>query len=646
MTGGNELAVGSKKEPDNANLTVIFKGLNKCNAGCTFCCVGTPEGKIISWDDFIQVADSLEDYIREKRIAHMTYTFHGGEPTLLGAELLNKMCERVNQMPVKVWFNMQSNMLSIPHDIREIISKHQIKVGTSVDPLDLGRLDKAGKSVFSRWLTNCLDFLQNGQPPGAIYVVTKSSLGHAQRVYDICEAIGSLVGQRFALQINPVYAQGKASENQEEVGITADEFGSFLIDMWRIWEENRRSISLAPIQSFAGYFRTPDKNRMPHLSCTFLGDCKGSHVGIDYDLNVAGCGRRLDSQAFLGNLNTDSLAAILDNNHESILISGRSDRLRDGACRDCDFFHLCHGGCPDDAWLESKDLRAPHHWCSSYRQMFEAMAEEIPNYRKPATPPPFRTKNESEKLEVLAIDKPAHIPEKSDKRPREVWVLPDSEGKWLGFDSEFPMPKERKNYDRMRLWCYNRQVNSLVMWEDLLQSRGIAIVLFEAEGLEEAMNILNSLRAFIILDVFSILKEKNGAHILNKCIERFTGDPLWFSQVLPFSQMITKRVKRESFAFKNCFGLTPDQFVVKYENQDQNDNMDCRDIISRLEQEADTNLAEWVLGRRPCLNCSYFRTCGARFALGDGEPCANEMISIVAHVHNTAKKLENILENQ
>lgn len=625
----------------SSQLTVIFKGLNKCNAGCTFCCVGNPKGKIVTWANFTRIADELERYLQQQDIKRLTFTFHGGEPTLLGADLIDKICRRVNQMPVTVSFNMQSNLIAVPASVWQVIRKYEIKIGTSVDPLGLDRVDKAGDDAFARWLTTYLDFAPQGRAPGAIYVITKTSLGQAQRIYDICESIGTLVGQRFGLQINPVYAQGRAFDRRKELTITPKELGEFLVDMWRIWEVNRRSISLTPIQNFADFFRRSEHNKTPHLSCAFTGDCSG-HVGIDYDLNVAGCGRRLDSQAFMGNLRKDSLISILGNNHENHVISSRLRQLEKGLCSDCRFFRLCHGGCPDDAWLATKDINKPYHWCSSYRLLFESMENEISDYRQPPVPPPFLPKRDTEKMEILAIEEPEQIPEVV-RNLTEIWLLPDVNGTWLRFDSTIPLPKWSGGRSQMRLWCYNRHVNSLVMWEDLLQTKGVAVVLFEAEGLETAMNILNSLRAVIVLDVLSIVRAIDGPKILKKVVKLFTEDPLWHSQVLPFSEMIAKMAKFETSSFKNSFGFGLGHFTIKVPKNRTLGNEESRTIITRLRIESEARPTDWVLNRRPCLSCLYFRICRAQFAPGDGNQCSNELLPIVAHVHETGHKLRSIL---
>ena len=100
------------------------------------------------------------------------------------------------------------------------------------------------------------------------------------------------------------------------------------------------------------------------------------------------------------------------------------------------------------------------------------------------------------------------------------------------------------------------------------------------------------------------------------------------------------------FSFQNSFGFGLEHFTIKIQENSTHKNEDSRMIISRLKEDFDTISSDWVLKRRPCLNCLYFRICGARFATGDGNPCARELLPIVDHVQKAGHKLRSILLSQ
>ena len=65
--------------PLHRGLTVIFKGSNRCNARCTYCSVGQPGARMVTWDDFEVLATNLEQLVAAWPVGQVVFTFHGGE---------------------------------------------------------------------------------------------------------------------------------------------------------------------------------------------------------------------------------------------------------------------------------------------------------------------------------------------------------------------------------------------------------------------------------------------------------------------------------------------------------------------------------------------------------------------------------------
>jgi uncharacterized protein len=629
--------VNSSSNPKS--LTVIFKGLDKCNSNCSFCSVGNTMGKIMKEADFEIVAEQLKELVKQWCVEDLHFTFHGGEPTLLGAEFIEKICRTVSTLAPSVKFNMQSNLINLPESIINVLDRHEIKIGTSVDPLGMDRVSKSGENLFWPWLKNYVRLAVRGCPPGAIYVVTRNSLGNAQQIYDICEAIGNITGKRFSLQVNHVYAQGKAGFLGSKLNISAEEFGGFMTKMWKIWEMKRRTLSLSPIDTFAEYFRHGGQKPLDTLMCAFSKNCARSHVGIDFDLNVAACGRRLDSKAFMGNLRNDSLVHILENNEEMDAFETRADRLQQKEpCSQCEYFKLCHGGCPDDAFLGSGGINELDPLCKGYKTLFQSMEREIGSLSKPPAPPPNIPLTESKKSEVLCVVKIGDLPREAH-HCTQIWMLPDPEGNWLCFDSGL-MDRMKVIYsDSILLWCFNRQVKSLMMWEDLVNSPNTRVCLFEPHGLGQALNLLNSLNVTVFLDVISICRQ-GGLDELKIAVDRLTSDPLWQIQIFPFSDIIVNVISNRTSEFIDRFGLTPGYFRITYTGG-------AEDISGNIVNEAlNTTLAspiDWVQGRAGCLACEFFGVCGTRFSTDPVHGCSANLRALVRMAYEVAKKMVEVM---
>jgi radical SAM protein with 4Fe4S-binding SPASM domain len=627
--------------PRNGSLTVVFKGSNRCTARCVFCSVGEPGARIICWPDFELVATELERLAEQYNLARLRFTFHGGEPTLLGAEFIDRACQRIRQLPVETSFSMQSNLLWDEEELVQVIERHQIQLGTSMDPICGERRTPAGEDAFPAWLERFLILAERGLTPGAIFVVTRAALGQARRLYQIAESLSAAIGRPFGLQVNPVYAQGRAAIDRERL-ISPREFGDFLVDLFDRWNAGARRIALTPIQQLADSFPRPLGGR--NLSCTFQRDCSRSHVGIDFDLNVAGCGRRLDSGAFFGNLRERSLLELMQQSDEQRAIAGRAARLSAGECQGCDYFALCYGGCPDDAWLSTGSVERRFEWCESYRALFEAIEQRLtvpsdarPVPRAPRALPLVRVHPVLEAGATLQLDE--------TDEPTEVWLLPDEAERALSFDSPLGFPRGPRRV-ALRLWVPNRRRRSLLMWEDLLRQRGCSVVLFETTDLEETLNVLNALGAWIQLDLLRLLEEPEAERVLDRVLERFITDPLWKAQLLPFSSILQRAMHGRPSSYVTRWGMHPGRFRLVPAHTEPPEGGEGARILAELRDAQYASLAAWLGARRPCLECELRDVCGGCLARGDTRPCHPWALRMVRRMVEVAAEVRDTWESQ
>jgi len=215
--------------------------------------------------------------------------------------------------------------------------------------------------------------------------------------------------------------------------------------------------------------------------------------------------------------------------------------------------------------------------------------------------------------------------------PAHTWVLPTADGAVLKFGSSLSTLSERTR-GPVRLWLHNGQVRTLPLWERFLSQRGVSVGLFEADGLEDAANLLNSLGARIFLDTAAICSCDGGVDSLARVVDRFLFDPLWKTTLYPFSEMVRNISNRRPFMYRGVTGwfpctaepvLQPDLSASTLPPQ----------LMDRLAAESNTSLAQWVMDRRPCMECPHLRSCNATLAQGNGQACDPRLFSLVEKVN-------------
>lgn len=601
-------------------LTVILKATDMCNAACTFCSIGPSGTHRMAWDDFEHLAEELERTVEQWKLGHLGLTFHGGEPTLLGARWIDRACERVGRIAADVSFSMQSNLVRFDDAMVEVVRRHGIRVGSSFDPLVGQRRLVNGTDAYPRWVEAYRRLSNEGLSIGAIFVVTRDAIDRVDELYDICAGLGELTEQPFGLQVNPVYAQGKA---RSAGGLLLDPkaYGAFLVSLWRRWEESGRSVNVTPIRQFVTAFEHP--GRAEGLLCTFGKDCTTSHVGVDFDLHVAGCGRRLDAGAVLGDLRHAHLDDLVLGSEEKRWIAIRSGALRETRCAECRFYWACQGGCPDSADLGMGSLMDRFPWCESYTQLFEALERTVtPTTQRPPLRTTVRLGTRPEELRGGAV--------RGERVQR--WLMPTADGRALGFDSPL---KELLSSDteRLRLRIHNRHARALTMWNDVIRRQEVSVELFESEGLEVALNVLNALGADVTLDVPSIAEQPGGEPALEAALDRYATDPLWRVQVHPFSELLLLAVEgRRSESINRC-GLVPGTFDVVWSAQGAAGGDEAP--FALLRREVNRGLTDWQAAHEPCRKCPNVSFCGGRLAPDDA-PCAPGVRRLVDRIGETA----------
>jgi uncharacterized protein len=620
-------------------LTIIFKGTNACNAGCRFCSAAGHKGGQITAEDFEILAGRIEEYVAEAGIEQLGFTFHGGEPTLLGARFLEQVCVRLRQLPIPVDFSMQSNLLAFPSALLAVVRRFGVRVGSSVDPIESGRCTVDGKDTFPAWLRNREMLARAGMYGGAIFLVTHPAASQGKRVYRILNSTASLGDKQPVFQFNLVYPQGRAAENSDLL-VSAEEGGRFLVEAYEAWEESGRASHVSLFADLADWFDSARQNA-PRLACGYMGRCHQTHLGIDSDLNLAGCGRGLDAEAFYGNIRLDSISSLVEKSDERSKLATRSAQLKDGACADCEFFPVCNGGCPDDAVLGTGDVMDRTAHCAAYKMLFEAMAARA---GAPRVPPANLQPALNSVIHVGTLA--GEAPNFTDGDDRlECWLLPTADGRTLKFSSRLKGALNTRA-QRVRIFVPADQLKSLHLWAPVVSDDRVEVVLFDCpEALLDNLAILGRLHAHVRLDLASLFARGWTEQAALELAGRYLREAEWKVRIEPFESMLIAAVRGERVPLKNCLGLTPGHYRVCIGSLAGISDDGRRMVKELLESEAAAATA-YFSDHRACMDCDSFVVCGSRFASFNMGGCSSALRELAARLQASAAEIQTNLSEE
>jgi uncharacterized protein len=368
-----------------------------CNLDCSYCYFLSKE-LLFPGSRFRMAHATLERYVQQYLASQppgpVTFTWQGGEPTLLGLpffELVVDLQRRHCPADRSVVNTVQTNGTKLDDDWCRFFRRHDFLVGISLDgPRDLHdayRLDKAGNGSFDRVLRGLALLRRHGVDVNVLTTVHAANQHEPLRVYRF---LRDEAGARF-LQFIPIVERDNQTGFQEgdavtERSVDARAYGSFMVRIFDEWV--RRDVCRVFVQLF-------DVTLGKYLGdggglCVFAETC-GTALALEHTGDVYACDHYVEPAHHLGNLLELPLLQLVDDPRK--LAFGRAKRgTLPRACRECDVRWLCHGGCPKDRIARTSGGEAGlNYLCEGYDQFFRhtmpfmrMMADEVRHRRPPA----------------------------------------------------------------------------------------------------------------------------------------------------------------------------------------------------------------------------------------------------------------------
>lgn len=356
--------------------TLIIKCTERCNANCSYCEVIHAHAGVsdMSRDTLELLFQRIDEFLRTRPDETLLFTWHGGEPMLLGPEFFAMALELQNQYCAetkgRISHAIQSNLTRLTkRHIAPLKALGIDHVGTSYDPMPgiRGLGPSVNTRAYNRAFLRGTSLLErHGMTWGLIYVVTQKSLADPVSVFHtLCN-----LNPRQGFMMNPVLV---APDGPRHLAITPEEYAEFLGEIFPVWFKSRdRYLGVQPFQ----YVWDRIVNGSGTQMCSDAGRCWSTHLNIDPLGEVSQCGRASDLGILeWGNIRDSSLSELYERSRN--VLSGRTVRLRDGECKDCVLFSICSGGCPIDGFEAHGSVDRKTGWCNAKRRFLFKYFEPV-----------------------------------------------------------------------------------------------------------------------------------------------------------------------------------------------------------------------------------------------------------------------------
>ena len=258
--------------------------------------------------------DLLEEYIVQHIEASpspaITFSWHGGEPTILGLDYFRKIValERKHRPPGRRIINgIQTNGILLDEEWCRFLAAEGFGVGLSLDGPpemhDRYRVTK-GREPTHRQTMRAFDLLQRHRIPCDILcVVHDQNVHYPAQIYSFFKEIGGLyVGFLPVVERKQDSQSGVSSHT-----VPSEAFGMFLCTIFDEWM--RRDIGRITVQIFDEASRPA--LGLEHSLCIFRETC-GEIPVIEHNGDFFPCDHFVDAEHRLGNISETPLVTLLE----------------------------------------------------------------------------------------------------------------------------------------------------------------------------------------------------------------------------------------------------------------------------------------------------------------------------------------------
>lgn len=416
----------------NAFQVMLKPAGSSCNLNCTYCYY-LEKKNLFGEGPFRMSEELLENYTRQfieaQEVPVVTFTWQGGEPTLMGLDFFMKAIElqkryRGNK---KIENAFQTNGTRLNDEWCRFFRDNNILVGISIDGQehnhDHYRKTPSGGPTFKKVMKGIELLQKHNVEFNTLSCVNSYNVHYASETYRFLKKIGSGFiqflpvveretdpGNNSGMKLaSPMSVPGT---NATEWSVGAKEFGKFLITVFDEWVRNDVA------RYFVQLFDTTLANyvgEMPGI-CVFAETC-GDALVMEHNGNVYTCDHFVFPEYYLGNINDTPLIDIVKSQKQfDFGILKRNTLPRQ--CLQCDVRYACHGECPKHRFSLTEDGKPGlNYLCQGYKDFFhhvepymDFMAKELKNKRAPANVMQWIRNRENQVIKKA-------IPERNDPCP-------------------------------------------------------------------------------------------------------------------------------------------------------------------------------------------------------------------------------------
>jgi len=315
----------------------------------------------------IETIQDVVEWLKDFRDDPVTFTFHGGEPLLAGADFYRKALPMLSQELAHLSpnFALQTNLWKMTPELADVLAEHKIPIGSSLDgPQELNDRQRS-HGYYEKTMAGYELAKEHGLQVQFICTFTSDSVQFKEEIFNYFLENG------LTLKLHPALPSLRSDE-PNRWALSPEVYGELLVYLLDKYLENMDRIEVRNIND---YCRCVFTGR--GTVCTFV-DCMENTFAVGPDGSIYPCYRFVGMPEYvMGNVSDHP-------SREDLAGSAPGLRMRqfkeyvDRVCKGCKHIRYCRGGCPYNAIAPNNgEIKGVDPHCIAYRRIFDEISDRF-----------------------------------------------------------------------------------------------------------------------------------------------------------------------------------------------------------------------------------------------------------------------------
>lgn len=343
-----------------------------CNMNCKYCFYLEksslyPEEKVHRMSE-ATLEKLISTYMKILQACY-TFSWQGGEPTLMGLEFFKKVVElqkNYGKAGSLVTNGLQTNATLIDDALAKHLSEYKFLLGVSLDGPkymhDHYRRFSGGKGTFKKVMKSIEILKNNNVEFNILVLVNDFNVGKATEVYRF------LVESGFYFQQYIPCVEFDSQGNLQPFSIKGEQWGNFLIELFNQWyPKDIYKVSIRLFDSILNYL-VKGKATICHME----NNCN-QYLVVEYNGDIYPCDFFVRIDLKLGNINENSWDELRGST--TYIDFGKAKSKYDFKCNSCQYLDFCYGGCLKHRDFKPNGLQKLSSLCSGWKMFYKHSLE-------------------------------------------------------------------------------------------------------------------------------------------------------------------------------------------------------------------------------------------------------------------------------